>query len=126
MAAVLWVALGGGCGAVCRYLMSQVLGSADWPLATAVCNLSGSFVIGLVAAVLLARPEADPLVRPLAVTGFLGGFTTFSSFSLDNLRLLQSGRLWEAAAYAAGSVLLGLFLVFAGYKAGMALFCRGV
>ena len=126
MTAILLVALGGGCGAVCRYLVSLAAGSSGWPAATAICNLSGSFLIGFVAAALLARPEAGSFVRPLAVTGFLGGFTTFSSFSLDNLRLLQSGRLWEAMAYAAGSVLFGLFLVFAGYKAGMTLFCRGV
>ena len=80
-------------------------------------NVSGSLVIGLVMALLIAR-DADPAYRLLLVTGFLGGYTTFSSFSFEAVALLEARR-WDAAAlYVVGSVALGLLATGLGLGLG--------
>ncbi len=106
-------------GALARLLVALALPAAGLPWATLLVNVAGSFLIGL-AAQASTRPGhvlADPLVRQLVMTGFCGGFTTFSLFSLETVRILQAGDLGRAAIYAALS--LGLWL--AGAWAGMAL-----
>lgn len=101
------VALGGALGACARYAVglwaTRVLGTS-YPWGTLLVNVAGSLLIGL-ALPLLARHDA---ARLLFVTGFLGAFTTFSTFSADTLTLLQSGRTGTALGYAAGSVAAGL------------------
>lgn len=101
MGAVL-VFVGGGLGALLRYLVSLAV---EGPLATLADNVVGSFLIGLMVAV----PAGN--LRLLLAVGLLGGFTTFSAFSLDALRLWQRGEPLLAAAYVAGSVLLSLAAV---------------
>ena len=81
-----------------------------WPLGTLVVNVAGSLAIG-VAYVLLAQRAQ---VAPLAMAGFLGGFTTFSAFSLDALKLWEGGQAVQAAAYVAASVILSLAAVALG------------
>ena len=102
------VFVGGGLGAVLRYLATLLIGG---PVATLAVNVSGSFVIGLLAATL--PPDASQL-RLLFMTGLLGGFTTFSAFSLDALGLWQRGQAGSAAVYVTASVALSLAAAVAG------------
>ena len=116
----LWVALGGAVGAVSRFAVAQWTG-ARWgwtfPWGTLAVNLTGSLAIGLVMTLLLAR-GADPTYRLLLVTGFLGGYTTFSAFTFETLALLAARR-WEAAAlYIGANVALGLLATALGLGLG--------
>lgn len=116
----IWVAVGGAAGAASRYGVTQWAGNRfgwSFPWGTLTVNLVGSLVIGFLLAALTAK-QADPAFRLLLVTGFLGGFTTFSSFSFETLALLE-GRRWEAAAlYVAASVLVGLIACGIGLVLG--------
>jgi CrcB protein len=104
---ILTIALGGAIGSVLRYLAVSAVGA---PWGTALVNVAGSFAIG-VAYVLLASRTA---LSPFLMTGILGGFTTFSAFSLDTLKLWEAGQIASATFYAAVSVLLSLAAVVAG------------
>jgi CrcB protein len=109
------VALGGAAGSVLRYVVSTMFRTAApgaFPLGTLLVNLLGSFLIGLCAAWV---ERGAPWVRPWLMAGFLGGFTTFSAFSLENMRLLRDGYLGTALLYALLSVSAGVLLAFAGY-----------
>lgn len=115
---VLAVLVGGGIGSVLRYgvtfAITQRLG-AGFPWWTFVINVTGSFVIGIVAQVTETRAFGGaPLLRLFLMTGVLGGYTTFSTFSLDSLTLLREGDQMLALAYAAASVILGIAAAFAG------------
>jgi CrcB protein len=104
------VALGGAAGSVLRYLTGLVLArlaGGAWPWGTMTVNILGSFLMGLAASLLL-RPGTDPRAVPLVMAGFLGGFTTFSAFSLEVSGLWVAGRPMAALAYAGSSVVLGL------------------
>lgn len=101
------VAIGGALGSVLRYLTVFAVGT---PLATLVVNIIGSFAMGVLYVVLFQRTHLSPLL----MSGVLGGFTTFSAFSLDTLKLYQSGQPGTALAYVAGSVVLSLFAVALG------------
>ncbi len=102
MAGALLVFLGGGIGALLRYGLAL---AAPGPLTTLAINAVGSFAIGL----LLAAPSGP--LRLFLVVGLLGGFTTFSAFSLEALQLWQRGQSALALAYVLGSVLLSLTAV---------------
>jgi fluoride exporter len=93
------VAIGGALGSVLRYLTVSAVGG---PTATIVVNVLGSLLMGVLYVALSAR------LSPLLMTGVLGGFTTFSAFSLDALKLYEGGQTGQAALYVAGSVLLSL------------------
>lgn len=123
-----FIALGGALGALARFslnsLMVRLLGD-QMPYGTFAVNVVGSFLMGLVAAFLLARMGADGTLGPRALevqafvaTGLLGSFTTFSTFSLDTVKLLETGRFTDAALYIAGSVLLGVVALMAGLFLG--------
>jgi fluoride exporter len=101
------IALGGALGSVLRYLMVAAL-AAPW--GTAVVNVLGSFAIGLVFVLLDTRTGWQLFL----MTGVLGGFTTFSAFSLDTLKLIHAGQPATAALYVAGSVALSLVAVTLG------------
>lgn len=112
---LLQVALGGAAGALARHgaqVLALRVAGGGFPAGTLGVNVLGSFLIGL-AWVWLARDGA-PRVSPLLVTGFLGGFTTFSAFSLDALRLWERGEAVSAVGYVAASVALSLAAVAAG------------
>src|SRR5512139_149935 len=117
---VLWVALGGALGSVARYACSGVavrwLG-AGFPYGTLFVNVTGSFTIGLLAALVAAdgRPTLGADARAFLLVGVLGGFTTFSSFSLETLNLARSGALGPAILHVAGSVVLCLAAVSLGF-----------
>lgn len=101
------VALGGALGAMLRHLMVAAIGA---PIGTLAVNVLGSFAIGVLFVWLGAREGWQLFL----MTGVLGGFTTFSAFSLDTLKLVQIGQVLQAAAYAGGSVLLSLAAVALG------------
>ena len=101
------VALGGAIGSVLRYLTVAGIGA---PVATLVINVAGSFAMGVLFIALSNRIQFSPLV----MTGVLGGFTTFSAFSLDALKLWQSGQTTAALSYVAASVGLSLLAVALG------------
>lgn len=116
MTNILLVAVGGAFGASCRYLLSLAFGvrSDGWPWSTVTINVAGSFLIGVLSGWLLVRGEEGETWRLLLGTGCLGGFTTFSAFSADTLRLIERGETAAAGAYALGSVLAGLLAVWVG------------
>lgn len=113
----LLVALGGAAGSMLRYATglgaTRLLGPG-FPWGTLIVNVAGSFVIGLFVEAIARRFDASEPARLLLVTGFLGGFTTFSSFSLDAAALIERGQAGLALLYMGGSVILSLAAVFAG------------
>jgi fluoride exporter len=120
------VALGGACGAVVRFLMStglyQWLGRG-FPYGTLVVNVVGSFLIGLLTEALILQRIAVALeYRAAILVGFIGAFTTFSTFSLETLYLIEQGSLTKAALNIAFSVLGCLFAVWIGLLCGRSLF----
>ena len=105
---LLFIAIGGACGALARYGLSthvHGLWSGAWPLGTLLVNASGSLCIGVIF-VLIERAVLHPDWRSVLMVGFLGAFTTFSTFSLETVELWLQGQAATAAAYAVASVLL--------------------
>jgi CrcB protein len=118
------VALGGAAGSVTRYLVDGWVldrtGTA-FPYGTLVINLSGSFVLGLLAALTMDRALLPAEIRGPLMIGFLGAYTTFSTLMLESWRLLEGGQAVLALVNAAGSVAIGLVAVGAGLLLGRAL-----
>ena len=114
-ATLIQVALGGAVGASLRHLAGVVairLAGPGFPWGTLFVNVAGSFLMGVLVLVLARHGGAR--LSPLLATGLLGGFTTFSTFSLDALTLYERGQAAVAGAYVAGSVALSLVAVAAG------------
>ncbi|HEY5296520.1 MAG TPA: fluoride efflux transporter CrcB [Verrucomicrobiae bacterium] len=125
MLAYLWVALGGALGSVSRFWLSGLVAARfgeSFPFGTLVINITGSFAIGIFAALTIPEGRLDPQSRAFAIQflmiGACGGYTTFSSFSLQTLNLLRE-REW---LYAGGNVILSVALcmiaVWLGYLLG--------
>jgi CrcB protein len=114
---VLWVGVGGGVGAITRYLLglwiAERFGTA-LPWGTFVINVTGSLMIGIILTVLTDKVVADPVWRLLLVVGFLGGYTTFSSYTFEALTLANAGEWVFALAYVLGSNVVGLLAVVLG------------
>lgn len=102
---IFMVALGGALGAVCRYGISRLPIEANFPIATFITNLIGAFVIGFIAGVSEKNNVSEKMVLFLK-TGFCGGFTTFSTFSLETVTLLNDGKYLTGGAYMALSLIL--------------------
>jgi CrcB protein len=138
MPPILLVAIGGAIGSVARYLLAGALnqptllappqpGAAPWsafPTGTFIVNLLGCAAIGLIAgwlgvgsALAEGASAPNPAWRPFLLTGVLGGFTTFSAFSMEALLLARAGMWLPATIYVVASTALGILLAFAGYKA---------
>lgn len=119
---VFWTGLAGACGAATRHTIAQRsrqrLGDR-FPWGTLLINLTGAFVIGLLAALFTAHANVGQWRDPLIV-GFLGGYTTFSTFALELARLRRGGHHRRMSAYLAASVAFGPLLAFAGLWAGRA------
>jgi CrcB protein len=112
------VALGGALGATLRFAAgvwaARALGTG-FPYGTMAVNIVGSFIMGVASEAVLERyPEASPHIRTFVITGLLGGFTTFSAFSLDALMLVEKARPAAAALYVGGSVALSIAALWAG------------
>jgi len=112
------VALGGAAGSVLRYALGLLLahtGGADrFPTGTLLVNILGSLAIGVVSGWLAREPAAGPAVRAFAVTGVLGGFTTYSAFAMDTVSLAQDGVPALALLNVALHVLLGISAAWLG------------
>jgi CrcB protein len=112
------VAIGGALGSVARYGTGVLVGkvwSASFPLGTMLINIAGSLLMGLFIGVLArTTPSWQADGRLFFAVGVLGGFTTFSSFSLDAIAMIERGELASAAAYVVGSVLIGLAALYFG------------
>lgn len=113
----LLAALGGALGALARWAVSRALPAShgQWPWATVLVNLTGCLLIGVLLAVVLARFAGSPWLRPFLAVGILGGYTTYSTFAVDIVRLGEAGAWAAAVGYlllsvvgGAGCVLLGL------------------
>jgi CrcB protein len=123
----LYLAVGAGAalGGILRFALTQlVIARAGLGLAfyaTLFINVSGSFAIGVVAAVAQTRPGFSPVLRTFLATGILGGYTTFSTFSLETVSLWNGGAGALAAGYALGSLVLGVAAAVGGLATGRAL-----
>jgi CrcB protein len=117
---ILAIAVGGAIGSVARYLCStgvlRAVGSGWFPWGTLSVNLIGSFAIGFLWAA-FERAALGSTARSFVFIGILGGFTTFSSFTLENFNLLRDGQVRSAVINIIVSNLLGIMLVFAGFAA---------
>lgn len=104
-------------GAVSRFLLTTALAGrlGNFPLGTLAANFFGSFLMGLLVGVLAGRFES---IRLFVAVGFLGGFTTFSSFSAETLALIQNGQIFAATANVIVSVAAGLLACALGFKIG--------
>lgn len=120
MAVYFWIAAGSALGGVSRFWLSGVIARAfgeTFPWGTLIVNVTGSFVIGVIAALTIpdGRLFLGSTARLAIMAGFLGGYTTFSSFSLQTLSLMQEGEWGFASANIALSVVLCLVGVWAGF-----------
>ena len=120
------VAIGGAVGAPARYGVAQLIHSApgSFPWSTFVVNVSGSFALGVVLAVLVDRLPAARHVRALLATGFLGAYTTYSTFAVDTDLLVKDGHVGVAAVYVVASLVVGLAAAWLGLSATRAALAR--
>lgn len=113
---LLLVGLGGGIGSIARYALSLLMNSKLFPYASLLVNVIGSFIIGVVFAMSIKETGLSNNWKLFLATGICGGFTTFSAFSLENMGLLQSGRIGIALTYIIASIVLGIAATFLGYQ----------
>jgi len=113
------VGLGSFFGGGSRFIMQQFItkfSSSSFPYGTLAVNIIGSFIIGLLFSVSERYDFMTSEVRLLLVTGFCGGFTTFSSFSLENMVMLRDGDFFHVFMYVSLSVIVGLFATYLGIQ----------
>ncbi|MCG8537184.1 MAG: fluoride efflux transporter CrcB [Pseudomonadales bacterium] len=116
-AQLLWVALGGALGAMSRFAVSgwiNAKSTAAYPFGTLAVNVLGSFLFGLLFVAVFSTVPMRESLRLFILVGFLGAFTTFSTFSFETLRLIEEGQLWVAVANVLSSCLLCLLGVWLG------------
>jgi CrcB protein len=117
MPVVLWVALGGAIGSAARYgvnVWSGRMFGTEFPWHTLIVNVLGCFVMGVLTEMLALKLHLSHEARAFLTTGILGGFTTFSAFSLDFAYLVERKEVLAAGGYVLASVVLSLLAVFAG------------
>lgn len=115
---LLLVGLGGFIGSVARFLVSKL--NLSWhffsiPMGTLTVNVLGSFIIGILVGISAKSDLISTDLRVFLMAGFCGGFTTFSSFSSENLMLMQNGQVFTVLIYTSLSILLGFLAVYLGY-----------
>ena len=118
------VFLGAGIGGTLRYVVNTIalrLPGADYSLGTMAINIVGSFAMGIVAGAFMFKTDLPSSLRLFLATGVLGGFTTFSAFSLDAVAIYQRGEPIMAALYVAGSVILSIAGLWAGLSLARAI-----
>lgn len=117
MKQILFVGLGGAAGSILRYLASVATlkyYSASFPIATLIVNITGCFIAGLIFGLVSQETSDAQSLRLLLITGFCGGFTTFSAFALENIKLMNSGNTPTAIFYVIVSVSAGLLAAWLG------------
>lgn len=112
---ILLVFFGGGLGSVLRFLISNVLNNEQFPYGTLTANLLGSLLIGIFLG-LFENEIFNNTHKLIFVVGFCGGFTTFSSFVTEKFKMLQANNLQDFMLYSMGSIILGLCVVWVGFK----------
>ncbi|MFY9727003.1 MAG: fluoride efflux transporter CrcB [Bryobacteraceae bacterium] len=113
----LLVAIGGGTGALARYVAASAIMTrfgGRFPLGTLTINVTGSFLIGFLMTTLTERFQLDPQWRLLLVVGFLGGYTTFSSFEWETFAAVRDGALWTGMGNVVSSIVVGYVAVWLG------------
>jgi CrcB protein len=113
---IVWVALAGAFGAVVRFVIDSECKRrlpSPFPWGTAIINVTGSLIIGLIAGIVIFHAGASEL-QAIVGTGFCGGYTTFSTASFETVRLIQQGRSGLAVGYAAGSLVISVAACAAG------------
>ncbi|PLX21846.1 MAG: fluoride efflux transporter CrcB [Salinivirgaceae bacterium] len=111
------IGLGGFLGSISRYMLSKVIqeqANSSFPWGTMAVNIIGSFIIGIIFALSVKNNILPPVWRNFLAIGFCGGFTTFSSFSLDNYQLLANNQLMFSLLYTLISVILGFIFLYSG------------
>jgi CrcB protein len=119
MKTLIYVALGGAIGASGRYAVGVLavhVGGGPFPWGTILVNIVGSVILGALAAGMAFSWSPSPELRAFLVVGILGGFTTFSAFSLETVLFIEKGRLDLAAVYILGTLVLSVGGLFAGLK----------
>lgn len=114
---ILLIALGGGIGAVMRYILTgkvTEIAGFGFPYGTMAVNIIGSLAMGLLIGYMARNIPTNIEAQEFLAVGVLGGFTTFSAFSLDSINMLQRGQITEATLYIAGSVILSLLALIGG------------
>lgn len=117
----LWISIGAIAGANLRYWVSDWAANrwgSNFPFGTLLINLSGSFMLGLIMATVTDHYVIDPRLRLVLTIGFLGSYTTFSTYSFESISLLQQGQVWLALFNLLGSSLLGGVFALAGIWIG--------
>lgn len=120
----LMVGVGGFLGSILRFWLGSYIGNkmgSRFPYGTFVINITGSFLVGLVFALLTVKTQWSPNWRYLIPIGFIGGYTTFSSFEYETLRTMQDGQIGLGLLYVAASVVVGFVAVWGGMIAGRAI-----
>ncbi len=120
MPTVVGVTLAGGAGALARYLLDGAISRrfTSFPWGTFAVNVTGALLLGFLFTVMVERIEVAPWLRSTVMIGFLGGYTTFSTLSLETYRLLEDSAWGLAAANALGSLAAGLVAVYVGVVLG--------
>jgi CrcB protein len=111
------VAAGGAIGSVARYLLNGFIQSAAWggyPFGIFIINISGGLIMGVLTELMALKWNVSLELRAFLTTGILGGYTTFSTFSLDSAMLIERHAYGQAAVYIVGSALLSIIALFAG------------
>ena len=115
MRQLLFIALGGASGTVLRFLLQRTFNNSIFPYGTLLVNIAGGLLIGILWG-LFQKTSINSATYLALATGFCGGFTTFSAFTLESMQLLLQQRWVPFLLYTAGSVAAGLLATFTGYK----------
>lgn len=113
----LYIAIGGAFGAVARFYFSTLIYNKtqqSFPYGTFLVNLVGCFLLGLFYSLFLEKYDVNPQIKSMITIGFLGAFTTFSTFSLEAFNMIKEGNIKISFLYAGGSIFLGIFFVWLG------------
>lgn len=119
---LLFVMIGGFFGAICRFVISEWADTGNvFPLATLLINLCGCFILAWFLTYVSQNKKIRPEFTLFVGTGFIGSFTTFSTFSMETLNLIQNGLFFMATFYVLASTVLGILLAYAGYHLAIAI-----